>query len=103
MSERPPRLRRPSKTGWPPSSANATKLRHASALDEHPSLSLPAHVVCRHDAGNLQLDRVDRVTACDEQRAAIRTAERLVCRADLSLRLAAVDGQVDRTEERTGR
>src|SRR5262245_9707680 len=56
-------------------------------------------VVRRNDAADLQLDRVDRIAAGDEQRAAIGTTERLVRRADLPLRLAPIDRQVDRAEE----
>src|SRR5215470_4001597 len=56
----------------------------------------------RNDARCLQLDRVDRIAAGDEQRAAVGTAERLVRRTNLPLGFAAENGQVDRPEQLAG-
>src|SRR4029453_1503812 len=73
--------------------------RSASSSEVTAAGELLVHVVRRNDARGLQLDRVDGIAGCDEQRLAIGPAERLVRGTDLPLGLAAVDWQVDRTEQ----
>src|SRR5215475_14723806 len=60
---------------------------------------LLVHFVRRYDPRCLQLDRVDGIASRHEQGPAIRTAECDVRRTDLSLGLAAVDGQIDGAEQ----
>src|SRR6516165_5749301 len=61
-------------------------------------MSIPPLVRSGHEARGLQLQSVDDIAGADVQDLAIRAAECVVGCADLLLRLAAVDGQIDESE-----